>query len=145
MSDQIDTPIAVLAGKCDVWLHLLGENALRDPVRSGELDTDIVRHNSIQVRQLLKRICPAVVANVESISRNVVFFPVSSFGHSPVKIGPGDYAPDPRQLKPFMVEIPALWLCRSSHRNWCPAARTRWRTLRPQISPCARPQPKTQE
>jgi hypothetical protein len=58
----------------------------------------------------MKRICPQIVANAESISRRVLFFPVSSFGHAPVKLGPGDFVPDPRQLKPFEVEIPILWL-----------------------------------
>src|SRR5439155_7088147 len=62
------------------------------------------------VRQLMKAISPTVVANAESISRNVLFFPVSSFGHAPVKVGPGDYVPDPRRLEPFMVEVPVLWL-----------------------------------
>ena len=37
-------------------------------------------------------------------------FSVSAFGHAPVKIGAGDYVPDPRQLKPVLVEIPVLWL-----------------------------------
>ena len=110
VAQRIDTPLAILVGKSDAWLHLLGENALRNPVESGELNLEAVLHNSIQVRQLMKRICTTVVANAESISRNVLFFPVSSFGHSPVKIGPGDYAPDPVRLKPFMVEMPVLWV-----------------------------------
>jgi hypothetical protein len=40
----------------------------------------------------------------------VLFFPVSSFGHAPVKVGSVDYVPDPRRLKPFMVEVPILWI-----------------------------------
>jgi len=110
LTQKIDTPLALLVGKSDVWIHLLGDQLLQNPVRAGALDLEAVRFNSNLVRQLMKKTCPAVVANAESISRNVLFFPVSSFGHSPVKIGPGDYAPDPRQLKPFMVEIPVLWL-----------------------------------
>ena len=110
VAQQIDTPLAMLVGKCDVWIHLLGKQALQDPVRSGELDLGIVRSNSNLVRSLMKRVCPWVVANVESISRNVLFFPVSSFGHSPISIGKGDFAPDPGKLSPFMVEMPVLWL-----------------------------------
>lgn len=110
LMDKIDTPLAMLVGKSDAWIHLLGENALRNPVQSGQLDLGAVHHNSDCVRQLMKGICPAVVANAESISRNVLYFPVSSFGHAPVKLGPGDYAPNPQLLKPFMVEVPALWL-----------------------------------
>jgi hypothetical protein len=58
----------------------------------------------------MRRLSPSVVANAESISRRVLFFPVSSFGHAPVRLGPGDYVPDPRQLKPFQVEVPMLWI-----------------------------------
>jgi hypothetical protein len=50
------------------------------------------------------------VANAESISDQVCYFAVSSFGHAPVKIDPGDYVPDPRRLIPMFVEVPPLWL-----------------------------------
>jgi hypothetical protein len=107
--DQIDTPLAVLIGKCDAWLHLLGPNALRSPIVEGRLDLEVLANNSALLRQLMLRICPPIVANAESISRRVLLFPVSSFGHAPVRLGPGDFVPDPRQLKPFQVEIPILW------------------------------------
>ncbi len=108
--EQIDTPLAVLIGKCDAWLHLLGPDALHNTVVGGRLDLDAVNYNSGLVRQLMKRISPPIVANAESISRRVLFFPVSSFGHAPVRLGPGDYVPDPRRLKPFQVELPMLWI-----------------------------------
>jgi hypothetical protein len=107
--DQINTPLAVLIGKCDAWLHLLDPNALRNPVVDGRLDLEVLANNSAQLRQFMKRICPSIVANAESISRRVLFFPVSSFGHAPVRLGPGDFVPDPRQLKPYQVETPILW------------------------------------
>ena len=110
LTQQIDAPLAVLVGKSDAWIQLLGKKALKNPVVAGKLDMAAVRHNSQQVRELMKNICTPLVANAESISRNVLFFPVSSFGHSPVKIGPGEYAPNPLQLKPFMVETPMLWV-----------------------------------
>jgi hypothetical protein len=110
LMQHIETPMAVLIGKCDAWIHLLGSDLLREPVSGGLLDLEALAHNSHQVRQLMKRICPQIVANAESISRRVLFFPVSSFGHAPVKLGPGDFVPDPRQLKPFAVEVPILWL-----------------------------------
>jgi hypothetical protein len=110
LMEQINTPLAVLIGKSDAWLHLLGPDALRNPIVDGALDLGILAHNSEQVRQLTKRLAPAIVANAESISKRVMFFPVSSFGHSPVRLGPGDYVPDPRQLKPFQVEVPMLWI-----------------------------------
>jgi hypothetical protein len=110
LMEQIDTPLAVLVGKCDAWLHLLGPDALHNPVVAGNLDLAAVANNSKLVRQLMRRLAPSVVANAESISRRVLFFPVSSFGHAPVRLGPGDYVPDPRKLKPFQVEVPMLWI-----------------------------------
>jgi hypothetical protein len=110
LMDHIETPMAVLIGKCDAWIHLLGSDQLRAPVHGGSLDLEALAHNSNLVRQLMKRICPQIVANAESISRRVLFFPVSSFGHAPVRLGPGDFVPDPRKLKPFEVEVPILWL-----------------------------------
>ena len=110
LMQQIDTPLAVLIGKCDAWVHLLGPDALRNPVAAGQLDLEAVTYNSNLVRQLMRRLAPSIVANAESISRRVMFFPVSSFGHAPVRLGPGDYVPDPRQLKPFQVEMPMLWI-----------------------------------
>jgi hypothetical protein len=107
---QIDTPLAVVIGKCDAWIHLLESSQLRPPVHDGRLDLEALASNSVQVRQLVRRICPQIVANAETISRRVLFFPVSSFGHAPVKLGPGDFVPDPRQLKPYQVEIPILWI-----------------------------------
>jgi len=110
---QIDTPLAVVIGKCDAWIHLLGTSLLRPPVAGGRLDLKALAFNSNQVRQMMKRICPHIVANAKSISRRVLFFPVSSFGHAPVKLGPGDFVPDPRRLNPFQVEVPILWLLSS--------------------------------
>jgi len=110
LTQQIDTPMAVVIGKCDAWIHLLGGDVLRAPVNGGLLQWDALAHNSHLVRQLMKRICPQIVANAESISRRVLFFPVSSFGHAPVKLGPGDFVPDPQQLRPFHVEVPMVWL-----------------------------------
>src|SRR5262249_25610392 len=118
---RIETPMAVLVGKCDAWLHLLGGQAFKDPVVSGTLDLDVIQANSTRLREFMKGICPAVVANAESISQRVVYFPVSSFGHAPVKVGPGDYVPDPRALKPFMVEIPVLWLLSQIASDLVPA------------------------
>ena len=110
LTAQIEAPLAVLIGKCDAWLHLLGEEPFRNPVRRGFLDLDAVEENSHILRQLMLRISSPVVANAESISRQALFFPVSSFGHAPVKVGPGDFVPDARRLQPYQVEVPLLWI-----------------------------------
>jgi hypothetical protein len=110
LGEPIRQPLAFLVGKCDAWMHLLGEKPFLNPVARGRLDLAAVRHNSDQVRRLLLETAPTAVANAEGISRDVMYFPVSAFGHPPVKIGAGDYVPDPRKLKPMLVEVPALWL-----------------------------------
>lgn len=110
LGQRIQTPLAMLIGKCDAWLHLLGPKPFRDPVCGGKLDLAALHDNSSTLRRLVRSLCPQIVANAESISHEVVYFPVSSFGHAPVKVGPGDYVPDPRRLKPYMVEAPVLWL-----------------------------------
>ena len=110
VTEQLDRPLAVLVGKCDAWMHWLGENPFDDPVRPGGLDLAALQRNSDKVRALMLDIAPAVVSNAESVSRNVRYFPVSSFGHPPVKVESGDYVPDPRRLAPILVEVPALWI-----------------------------------
>lgn len=108
--ENITTPIAFVVGKCDAWLQLLNGKEFRSPLVDGRLDTAIVEENSEIVRALVYRLCPAVVANAEALSSNVLFFALSSFGHTPIKVGPGEYVPDPARLQPAFIEVPLLWL-----------------------------------
>ena len=108
-NERISEPMAVMVGKQDAWQHLLPPGSIQYPISNGILDLDIVAANSSQIRSLLLRICPSIVANAESLSSDVCYFPVSAFGHTPVKVVEGAYAPDPVRLKPFQVEIPPLW------------------------------------
>jgi hypothetical protein len=110
LGKQIDTPIAFVLGKCDAWWHLLKGQPLLDPVKDGKLDSQAIEQNSERLRGLLVDRCPAVVANAEALTSNIQFFAASAFGHTPLKIGPGDYVPDPAKLKPMFVETPVLWL-----------------------------------
>jgi hypothetical protein len=108
--EPIETPVAFVVGKSDVWLQLLNGKSMREPLREGRLDLAAVEENSRAVRELLHKLCPAVVANAEALSTNVMFFFASSFGHTPLKIGPGEYVPDPAKLRPTQVEVPLLWI-----------------------------------
>lgn len=124
-SEKIDTPLAMLIGKCDAWMHLLGENALQNPIRDGWLDSVALQHNSRVVRSLLMEICPSVVGNAESLSKEVLFFAVSSFGHTPVqtvneKTKARHISPDPTQLRPIFVEVPVLWLLSKFCQHFVP-------------------------
>ena len=108
--ETIQTPVAFIVGKCDVWAHLLNGQTLRPSVVAGKLDLAAIEHNSGIVRELLFRLSPPLVANAEVLSSNVMFFAASSFGHTPLKIGPGEYVPDPSKLQPVNVEVPLLWI-----------------------------------
>ena len=76
----------------------------------GQFNTYAVENNSARVRRLLCELCPTVVANAEALSSNVRFFAASAFGHTPVKLGPGEYVPDPSKLSPIDVEVPLVWI-----------------------------------
>jgi hypothetical protein len=107
---SIQTPVAFIVGKYDVWLHLLDGKPLQDSLRDGKVDLSVIQENSNLIRELVYKLCPAVVANAEALSTNVMFFAASSFGHTPLKIGPGEYVPDPARLEPTFVEVPVLWI-----------------------------------
>ncbi len=112
--ERIATPLAVIIGKSDTWLHLLGDKPLKSPLRDSYLDLDLVMKNSRRIRDLLAELCPAIVANAESISSDVMYFAASPLGCSPVEFtdsrGIKLIAPDPLQIKPHQVEIPTLWV-----------------------------------
>ena len=110
--EHIDTPLAIMVGKCDVWQSLLPPDRLHIPEGRPLTDSEI-ETNSALTRDLLLEYCPTIVANAESISSNVRYFPISPLGHSPKEIleGPlqGKLAPIPNRLKPILSTAPTLW------------------------------------
>src|SRR5208283_3932910 len=64
--ETINTPVAFVVGKSDVWLQMLNGVPIRDPLRDGKLDKTALAENSNTVRQLAYRLCPAAVANAEA-------------------------------------------------------------------------------
>jgi hypothetical protein len=109
-SERIHTPLAFVVGKCDAWLHVLNGSPLLNPIQEERLDMAAITANSERIRSIMHELCPAVLANAEALSENIEFFATSSFGHTPIKIGPGEYVPDPARLEPFFVEVPLLWI-----------------------------------
>ncbi len=112
---KLDTPLAVVVGKLDVWSSLLPQDDLANPVQHGRLCGEAIEENSAALRSLLLEVCPQIVAAAESMSSCVKYFPVSSFGCSPVELGRNkdgfpDLSPDPAQIAPILVEVPVLWL-----------------------------------
>lgn len=118
-NDRIDTPLLMLIGKCDLWSHLL-DSPIDDPVSDDGLDLDAVESNSSRIRKFLLRTSPGVVANAESISHTVVYFPVSPIGHSPQKFSPPGESderigPVPGKVNPIQPEVPVIWTLARKH------------------------------
>jgi FHA domain len=111
---RISTPLAIIVGKSDTWLHLLGDQEIQWPVADGRLNVQIVQQNSDFVRKLLLDLCPAIVANAEAISSEIMYFAASPLGCSPVEFadsrGNRMIGPDPQKLDPQHVEVPTLWV-----------------------------------
>jgi hypothetical protein len=117
---RIKTPLAILVGKCDVWLPLLGAEPLLPVIVEGHIDQTAVAENSRRIRSLLVDVSPNIVANAESLSQKVSYFAVSAFGHSPVRLPDGNLAPDPSLLRPLHVEHPFLWAIAESMPGFLP-------------------------
>jgi hypothetical protein len=111
--EKVDTPMAVIVGKCDAWIDQIGVDRFRDPIVDGTLDLSAIEENSSLVREMMMEICPYIVANAETISSDVVYFAASAFGHTPVTFedekGIQRIGPDPARIDPMFVEIPTLW------------------------------------
>ena len=109
---KIDTPLAIIIGKCDMWQHLLKE-PLPNLIDNGKLDLDAVERSSKILRNFLLEIAPNIVAAGDSISSNTKYFAVSALGHSPQMIEDGfcagKIAPVPGKLNPMNVELPTIW------------------------------------
>jgi hypothetical protein len=109
VNEKIKKPLAILLGKCDIWMSLIDRTKFRQPIEGNLLSQDALLNNSNLVRQLLLELAPTIVANAESISNQVFYFPVSAFGHSPTQLPGGSLAPNPIRIKPYLIEIPTLW------------------------------------
>lgn len=111
--DRVQTPLAVMLGKSDLWLGLLNEPLAPYYLPDGSFSKEAVDGNSEILRRFMLDADPSIVSGAESISENVKYFAISSLGHSPVKLedGPqaGKIAPVPSKLAPSDVEIPTLW------------------------------------
>lgn len=111
--EKVQTPLAIIIGKCDSWINKIGSDNLNNPIVDGTLDMGAVESNSKLVRGLMEEHCPYVVANAERISSEVCYFAASAFGHTPVTFeddkGVTRIGPDPQKINPMYVEIPTLW------------------------------------
>jgi hypothetical protein len=122
---RVSTPLAVMVGKCDTWMSLLGPDPLLPAIMDGVVSMGNIMINSKRVRDLMMQFCPSIVANAEAISSNVCYFAISPLGCSPVEFidreGTPRIGPDPKQLKPRHVEAPTLWVLSQATPDMIPS------------------------
>ena len=118
--EKLETPLAILVGKCDVAFPCARDwKKIQNPIGSDNLlHHSVIDANSKIIRDFLNDFAPDIVATAEKISREIKYFPISSFGHKPKEykfydqqenIEVTDVAPDPVRIDPYMIEIPTLW------------------------------------
>jgi len=117
-AERVATPMAIIVGKSDAWISLLGSEPLLPLF--GEQDgenivlTSNIEKNSDRIRDFLLEVSPAIVANAEEISSNVRFFASSPLGHPPIEFvdsgGATQIGPDPEKLDPQRVEDATIWV-----------------------------------
>ncbi|MDA8633411.1 hypothetical protein N9L71_06600 [Verrucomicrobiales bacterium] len=124
--ERLESPLAMIVGKCDLWADLL-DAPLVDPVTPDGLSLEIVAKNSDLIRKFLLSTSPGVVGNAEAISREVIYFPVSPIGHSPrpFKLAGGSderIGPVPGKVNPIQVEVPVIWALARLHPEIVPVS-----------------------
>ncbi len=113
-SEKLDIPLAVIIGKSDTWIHLLGPEPLLPACRNGMFMTEHVNVNSTRLRQFIFNIAPHICTNAEAISSNVRYFAASALGESPVEFkdessGSMLIGPASGEVHPVRVTEPLLW------------------------------------
>lgn len=113
-SYDLETPFAFIVNKCDAIKNLLDYSSFENPISNGKFDFEIVAKNSKRIREFLLGIVPDVVINAEMVSRNIMYFIASPFGHSPRVItneaGEKYIAPEMSKIKPIFIEQPFVWI-----------------------------------
>lgn len=111
---KMSTPLAVIIGKSDSWLHLLGPEPLLPVIRNGRVRRDNVAANSARLRELLFHISPQICTNAEAISDTVVYFAASALGKAPIeftneKTGEQLLGPADGNLLPLHITDAFIW------------------------------------
>ena len=113
-SGKLEVPLAFIVGKYDAWGEMIAEGERgvdTEILREGRLCLETLAKNSHLAKEAVKHYAPAIIRNVEALASKVMFFPVSTFGHHAVQTANGKgFAPDPRKIKPVLIEAPFLWI-----------------------------------
>ena len=116
-SEKYSRPLVIVVTKFDAWCGLTKTNRLSSGrvVRSigpslSAIDRAELENVSKQVRSVLNKFAPEMVAAAEGFSRHVTYVPVSALGQNPeVDQKTGFLGIRPRDIKPMWAEIPLLY------------------------------------
>lgn len=122
--EKVDKPMAVLLGKCDLWLDKLGTQ-LKPIIENGRINQANVDSNSDILRRFMMDLHPALCTTAEIISSNVRYFAISPLGCSPITFtdpatGDTKIGPDPASINPLNVCDPTLWVLSQLHPELIP-------------------------
>lgn len=113
LKEKSEKPLIVVCTKYDAWSSLIGD--LPNPWSSSSRSTSKllnmprIEHVSNQLKTVLQKYCPELVAASQSISDLVYFIPVSATGTAPVKDPiKGDYRIRTDLIDPIWCEVPIL-------------------------------------
>ena len=128
-SEKVDTPLAIIIGKSDTWIHLLGPEPLLPATRNGMFMTEHININSARLRQFIFNVAPHICTNAEAISSNVRYFAASALGESPVEFhdetsGTTLIGPASGQVHPVRVTEPLLWALHNVAPSLIPSSQT---------------------
>lgn len=118
LGEAHDVPLAVILGKHDLLMENFPIDRLTlDVCPNGKISLEAIHSNSEAARSFLLEHCPDIVGAAENISDRVMYFPASAFGSPAVLInevkntdGDPQIGPDTRNLKPYLIEAPFLWI-----------------------------------
>jgi hypothetical protein len=111
-------PLLVVLTKSDKWSRLLDRSDTSEPwLAKGKLagvDVERIEMLSADLRRLMLKACPELVAAAESFSSRVIYLAISALGSSglPTVNGPG-FSIRPKDIRPSWVTVPLLYgMCR---------------------------------
>lgn len=115
-AEKYSRPLVVIVTKFDAWCGITGSKRLgtNRVVRSvgpslSAIDRDELTKISGQVRSVLKKYAPELVAAAEGFATQVTYIPASALGRSPeVNEETGFLGIRPRDIKPMWAEIPMI-------------------------------------
>jgi hypothetical protein len=127
LAQPIDMPLVVVIAKYDAWAHMVKGGLPPYAASSGEDSLPFhgfraaeVEAVSERLRELLVRLCPAIVTAAERFCRTVCYIPTSATGCPPSVVGfsdpPPPETPKPiyrfrkSAIAPMWAEVPLLWI-----------------------------------